>query len=112
MALSLTPANSAHGVMGRLATTCLVNSASQLEEPPHFISTCPLLETKHRELLRHAPPQLQDREPELPEPARDSDLFAHVMLGINWVEDFKLQMFCVNFLAELKAFRANLIRNL
>ena len=39
------------------------------------------LETKRRELLRHAPPQLQDRE--LPDPARDPDLFAHVMLGID-----------------------------
>ena len=82
---------------------------AELEDAPHFISTCPSLETKRRELLRHTPPQLQDQEPELPDPARDPDLFAHVMLGIDWVE---LQVFCVNFLAELKAFRANLIQNL
>ena len=29
---------------------------AQFEDAPHFISTCPSLETKHRELLRHAPP--------------------------------------------------------
>ena len=112
MALSLTPADSAHGVTGRLVVTRLVNCGTQLEDAPHFISTCPSLETKCRELLRHAPPQLQDQEPELPDPVRDPDLFAHVMLGIDWVEDIKLQVFCVNFRAELKAFRANLIRNL
>ena len=83
-----------------------------LEDAPHFISTCPSLETKRRELLGHAPPQLQDLEQELPDPARDPDLFAHVMLGINWVEDIELQAFCVNFLAELKAFRANLFQKL
>ena len=83
---------------------------AQLEDVPHFISTCPSLETKRREPLRHAPPQLQDRE--LPDPARDPDLFAYVMLGIDWVEDIQLQVFCVNFLTELKAFRADLIRNL
>ena len=58
---------------------------AQLEDAPHFISTCLSLETKHRELLRHAPPQLQDQELELPDPARDPDLFAHVMLRIDWV---------------------------
>ena len=52
---------------------------AQLEDVPHFISTCPSLETKRRKLLRHAPPQLQDWE--LPDPPRDSDLFAHVMFG-------------------------------
>ena len=56
------------------------------------------------------PPQLQDCE--LPDPARDPDLFAHVMLGIDWVEDIQLQVFCVDFLVELKAFRADLNRNL
>ena len=49
---------------------------------------------------------MQDQE--LPDP----DLFAYVMLGIDWVEDIELQVFCVNFLTELKAFRANLIQNL
>ena len=48
------------------------------------------------------PLQLQD--PELPNPAHDPDLFAHVRLGIDWVEN--------NFLAELKAFRADLIQKL
>ena len=35
---------------------------------------------------------MQDRE--LPDPARDPDVFAHVMLGIDWVEDIQLQVFC------------------
>ena len=82
-ALSLTPADSARGVTGRLPVTHLVNCGAQLEDARYFISTCPLLETKHRELLRHAPPQLQDQEPELPDPAYDPDLFAHVMLEID-----------------------------
>ena len=66
------------------------------------------IEAKCRELLRHTPPQLQDLE--RPYPARDPDL--QYMLGIDWIKDMQLQVFCVNFLAELKAFRAELIRNL
>ena len=31
-------------------------------------------------------------------------------LGINWIEDIEIQAFCINFLAELKAFRAELIQ--
>ena len=78
---------------------------AQLEDAPHFISSCPALEDKCRELLRHAPLQL-----ELPDPARDPDLFAHIILGIDWIEDIQVQVFCINLLAELKAFRAELIQ--
>ena len=79
----------------------------QLEDVPHFIFSCSPLEAKHRELLRHTPPQPQDLE--LPDPAHDPDLFAHVMLGIDWIKDIQVQVFRVNFLADLKAFTAELI---
>ena len=39
--------------------SCKLCSA-QLEDAPHFMSSCPALESKHTEQLRHAPPQLQD----------------------------------------------------
>ena len=61
---------------------------AQLEDAPHFISSCPALETKHRELLRHAPLQL-----ELPNHACDPDLFAHIMLKTDWIEDIQAQVF-------------------
>ena len=95
-----------------LVATRLVNSAAHNLKMPPTSSLHVRRWRQRRELLRHAPPQLQDQEPELPDQARDPDLFAHVMLGIDWVEDIELHVFCVNFLAELKAFRANFIRNL
>jgi len=36
-------------------------------------------------------------------------LLGNVMLGIDWIEDIEVQAFCINFLAELKALRAELI---
>ena len=33
------------------------------------------------------------------------------MLGIDWIDDIEIQVFCINFLAELKAFRAELIQS-
>jgi len=47
---------------------------------------------------------------DLPDPAREPDSFASLMLEINWIEDIEIQVFCINFLAELKAFRAKLIQ--
>jgi len=32
------------------------------------------------------------------------------MLGIDWIEDIEIEAFCIKFLAELKAFRAELIQ--
>lgn len=56
------------------------------------------LEAKCCELLRHAPSQLQDLD--LPDPTHDPDLLACIMLKIDWIEDIKVQVFCINFLAE------------
>ena len=85
--------------------TSLVKSAAHnLKMPPTLV----LYARRLRELLRHAPPQLE----ELPDPTRDPDFFAH-MFGIDRIENIQVQVFCVNFLAELKAyaFRAELFRN-
>ena len=46
---------------------------------------------------------------DLPEPARNPALFANVMLEIDWIEHIEVQAFCINFLTELKALRAELI---
>ena len=54
------------------------------------------------------PPQFWDMD--LPDPAHEPDSFASIMLGIDWIEDIEIQAFCINFLAELKAFRAELIQ--
>ena len=32
------------------------------------------------------------------------------MLRIDWIEDIQVQVFCIDFLAELKAFKAELIQ--
>ena len=76
-----------------------------LEDATHFILSCTMLEAKRRELLSYAP--LQSRDMELPDPAREPDSFASIMLGI---DDIEIQVFCINFLAELKALRAELIQ--
>ena len=70
-------------------------SSSHQEAPTLYPHVKPALEAKCRELLRHVPPQLQDLE--LPNPARDLDLFTHIMLGIDWIEDIQVQVFCINF---------------
>ena len=98
------PPDLARGVTGRLVATRLVNSAA------HNLKTLPThtlaLEDKRRELLRHAPLQL-----ELPDPAHDPDYsHMHIILRIDWIEDIQVQVFCINLLAELKAFRAELIQ--
>ena len=79
-----------------------------LEDATHFISSCTMLEAKRRELLSYAP--LQSRDMDLPDPAREPDSFASIMLGIDWIDDIEIQVFCINFLAELKALRAELIQ--
>ena len=56
--------------------------------------------------LAPSPPQFWDMD--LPHPAREPDSFACIMLGIDWIDDIEIQVFCINFLAELKAFRAEL----
>ena len=68
-----------------------------LEDPTHFISSCNMLESKHRELLSHSPPQpttTQGQEQiDLPDPAREPDSFAStcIMLGIDWIDDIEIQ---------------------
>ena len=47
------------------------------------------------------------------DPAREPDSFAciyHAGPGIDWIDDIKVQVFCIKFLAELKAFRAEFIQ--
>ena len=63
-------------------------------------------EAKHRELLSSAPPQFWDMN--LPDPAREPDSFTYIMLGIDWIDDIEFQVFCIDYLAELKTFRAEL----
>ena len=80
---------------------------SVLEDATHFISSCTMLEAKHRELLSSPPPQPWDMD--LPDPACEPDSLACIMLGIDWIDDIEVQIFCINFIAELKAFRTELI---
>ena len=68
-----------------------------------------MLETKHKELLSYAP--LQSHDMNLPDHVHEPDSSASIMLGMDWIEDIEIQAFCINFLAELKAFRAELIHS-
>ena len=64
--------------------------------PPPFISLCPVLEANAGSYL-----DIPTTDLYLPDPASGPELFAHIMLGINWIEDIKVQVFCINFLVEL-----------
>ena len=57
-------------------------------------------------------PSPQSWDVDLPDPACEVDNFASIMLGIDcqWIDDIDIKLFCINFLAELKAFRAKIIR--
>ena len=47
---------------------------------------------------------------DLPDLAREPDSVSiSITLGIDWIDDIEIQVFCINFLAELKAFRAELM---
>ena len=59
------------------------------------------------ELLSHAPLQLQPHDP-----ARDPMLSVNEVLGIDWIEDVDIQIFFINFLSQLKVYRAKLILQL
>jgi len=70
-----------------------------------------MLETKRRKLLTPHSPNLATWTSDLPDPTREPDTFASIMLGIDWIENIEIQVFCINFLAKLKAFRAELIQS-
>ena len=53
------------------------------------------------------PPKPWDMD--LPDPACEPDSFACIMLGIDWIDDIEVQVLSINFIAEIKAFRAELI---
>ena len=46
---------------------------------------------------------------DLPDPAHDPPMFANFIFGIDWIKHIDAQVLCINFLAELKTFRAELI---
>ena len=49
---------------------------------------------------------------DLPDPAHEPDSFACIMLGIDWIDDTEVQYSAsiLYFIAELKAFRVELIQ--
>ena len=76
------------------------------EDAAHFIATCSSLEDKRRELLQQAPPNSN-----IPDPARDPELFTSTILGSHWINDTAVQTFVISFLSNLKQHRADQITN-
>ena len=60
--------------------------------------------------LKMPPTSPQPWDMDLPDPACVPDSFACIMLGIDWIDDIEIQVLSINFIAELKAFRAELIQ--
>ena len=72
-------------------------------EPPwedslYFVASCPTLLGCRIELIGEAPSSVKDA---LPDPARDLHCFFDVRMGVNWIHDSDIQLFCIDFLDSL-----------
>ena len=76
------------------------------EDSAHFILRCPSLSARRLELLSDAPAHVKQL---LPDMVRDPDRFTDVMLGCVWIEDRSTQVFIIDFLDQLRAFRNSLL---
>ena len=77
-----------------------------LEDPLHFVASCPALQDCRSRLLGDAPSPVKAC---LPSPARDPDRFLDVTLGIDWVDDNNVQSFLIDFLDKLRSHRNSLL---
>ena len=72
---------------------------SALEDATHFISSCTMLEAKRRELLSSAPRNFgiwTYLTPHVSLIASHVSRVACIMLGIDWIDDIEVQVFCIN----------------
>ena len=76
------------------------------EDSAHFILRCPSLSARRLELLSDAPAHVKQL---LPDMVRDPDRFTDVMLGCVWIKDRSTQVFIIDFLDQLRAFRNSLL---
>ena len=79
---------------------------AEVEDPEHFIASCPALEESRLLLLRTASCAVRDQ---LPSHLSERDLFVDTILGAVWVENYPLQAFCVDFLSSLRVERGRLL---
>ena len=99
------------GKMGSLLGILLASSAVQpLKMPLTSFLHAPCWKLNVGSCLAPPPPP-QFWDMDLPDPAREPDSFAYIMLGIDWIDDIEFQVFCIDYLAELKTFRAELIQS-
>ena len=79
-----------------------VNCVDPTEDASHFISCCPALERERVRLISSAPTAVQAL---LPDHVMNSKEFADIILGADWISDHGTQLFCIDFLSSLKAYR-------
>ena len=79
-----------------------------IEDPTHFLATCPALERRRKELLQDLIPALDSL---VPDPECDPTAFTLTLLGIPWIDDIEFQEFAINFITELKVLRSEILLN-
>ena len=89
------------------AQCCLCSLGT--EDAEHFISKCPALSAERQSMLNNSQSAIRNQ---LPDPELNPRDFMNVITGIEWIEDFELQKFCIEFLSALKSARnSKLIAN-
>ena len=76
------------------------------EGPTHFILRCPSLALRRSELLSDCPDNIA---PHIPDPSVDPDGFTDVMTGVEWIPDKATQIFIIDFIAQLRNCRNELL---
>ena len=79
---------------------------SEPEDPAHFILRCPFLALRRSELLSGCPDNIA---PHIPDPSVDPDRFIDVMTGVEWIADKATQIFIIDFIAQLRNCRNELL---
>ena len=79
---------------------------SEPEDPAHLILRCPSFALRRSELLSGCP---DDIAPHIPDPSVDPDSFIDVMTGVEWIPDKATQIFIIDFIAQLRNCRNELL---
>ena len=72
------------------------------EDARHFIATCPSLQSERMRLIHNATSAIRAH---LPDPLTIPEEFSNVILGVNWIAQHKLQVFCIDYLRDLMSHR-------
>ena len=76
--------------------------AAPCEDARHFIATCPSLLSERMRLIQNANSAIRAH---LPDPLTRPEEFSNVILGVNWIAQHELQVFCIEYLRDLMSHR-------